>query len=364
MKVLMHETALKELLEKVVSVIGRNLSLSALECVKLQVKPDSVRATASNLNTWLLAQAECQADEEGVIVVPGKKLSEIVKLLPREEMALEVNERQLAVKCQGSRFKLSLISEKDYPKEQCLLGRDGFIEIPRERFQSALGAISFATAKQEYLKAICGILFEFKKDKLVLVATDGHRLAKISIPVESENEQKIIVPSDIVRYILKMKGKTVRIFVNESTVGLYGKNLGVTSRLLEGKYPDYESVIPQDSDKILIVNIRELIQGLKQVEVFAQDVNEIAKLTILKNANELSLESAGEGFKSEVKVGCECSGDEIEIGFNAKYLLELLSVIKSEQVKWTFKDPMSAMILKPVDKETDELYLLMPIRLE
>jgi DNA polymerase-3 subunit beta len=160
-----------------------------------------------------------------------------------------------------------------------------------------------------------------------------------------------------------MEGESIGLSVNETLAGVYSENLELISRLLQGQYPEYEKVIPQDNDKKLIVDRQKLIQALRQIEVFAQRVSEMAQLMLLKDTTELILVSCGEGFKSEVKVGCEYNGEEIKIGFNAKYLLEILSAIRSDQIEWTLKDSVSPMLLTPVNK-TDELYLLMPIRLE
>ena len=359
---MIQQTYLQELLEKVVPVIKKN-SLAGLECVRLQVGNGSVKATATDLNTWLSANAMCQANEEGVVVVSGKELTEISRLLPEEDVSLETKNNQLVIKSNGSRFKLSLVNENDYPKEKPLPGSNG-IHIPRAEFQSALSSVSIVTDKNTYSTVLSGALFDFKKDKLTLVGTDGRRMAKVNISGEFDEEQKLVVPGEIAKYVRKMEGNAIQVLVDTTMIGFTSGNLTVVSRLLEGDYPPYESVIPEDNDKLLTIDRQKLIQGLKQVEVFAQKSNEVANLKIDKNANEFVLTSAAETLEALVKGDCKYNGDAIKIGFNAKYLLEIVSGIKSEQVEWSFKDSTSAMILKPTDNQNGNLYLLMPIRLE
>ncbi len=362
MKVLMHQTYLREVLDKVVSVIKKN-SLAGLECVKLQVENGSVKATATDLNIWLRAEATCQTDEEGIVVVSGKELAEISKLLPEEDVSLETKDKQLVIKSNGSKFKLPLANPKDYPIEKPLPGSNG-IYIPRTELQSAMSSVSALTGKETYSSVLSGTLFDFRKDKLILVGTDGHRLAEIGISGEFEQEQKLVVPSDIAKHLRKMEAHTIQVLVDKTMIGFSSGNLTVVTRLLEGDYPPYESVIPDDNDKLMIIGREKLIQGLKQVEVFAQKSNELAKLKIDKGANELALTSAAEGCESVVRVECKYTGDALEIGFNAKYLLDIVSAIKGEQVKWSFKNPVSPMILKPDNSENEHLYLLMPVRFE
>lgn len=361
MEITISQTALKGLLARVVKVIKKS-PLPVLECVKLEAMDSSLRATASDLSTWLLADAKCKTENQGIITVSGKKLYEIVKLLPEDNVIFKTNENSVTIQCQSSVFRMPMIDPDDYPKEHNLES-NGFIEIPRTTLQDALNAVSFATAKDEWNSVLSGILFEFSEGKLRLVACDGHRLGKISIPVQYDKEQKMVIPSDIGKHVRNMDGSTIKLFVDKSTIAIYADNLGITSKIIEGDYPNYANIIPKDNDKVSIVDREKLIQGLKQTETIAETMNQIAQTTIEKDAEELVLSSAGQDFESKVKVECQYRGEPIKIGFNAKFLLDILLPIKNEQVEWKFKDPNSAMTLEPKTDEPDLFYLLMPIHL-
>jgi DNA polymerase-3 subunit beta len=365
MRFSIHQTGLKETLDKIVGVIPSKSTLPVLDCVRLKIEGEKARATATDLNAWLLTFVGCNnGDGEAEILVPGKKLYEVVNLMPQEQVEFDVQDKSINLKCKNVRHRISMINAEDYPKEPYLLKEDGYIAVPRAGLQVGLGAVAFATAKDE-TSLISGILFDLKKDKLKLVATDGHRLAVYSIPVNTELEHKVIVPSYAAKHVSKMEGEEVRMFIDDNFLGLYASNLGLTSRLLQGEYPPYEKAIPQDNDKQLIANRRELIHALRQVDVFARDSNGLIEVEIDTNADRFILTAKGEGFESQANVGCQYQGDSIKIIVNSRYLLQNLYAMPSEKIEWTFKTPVSAMVLKPRGEQDygEYLYLLMPVRI-
>lgn len=368
MKFSIHQISLKQTLDKIVGIIPNNPSVPTLSYIKLKIDNEvkAIRATATDLNTWLLTMANYSnnsSNKEDAILVPGKKLYEIVNLLPKDEVLFDVKDRKIDISCQNVKHQIAMIDPSDYPKEQCLLKGNNHLALPKAELQAGIEAVAFASSRDVY-SPLSGILFDLRKDKLKLVTTDGHRLGVYSIPLQNENEQRLIVPSSIAKYVNKMDGEEIRMFTENNLIGLYAPNLGLTSRLLEGKCPDYESVIPHNNDKELIANRKELIQALRQVEISARDANEIIEAKTENNATTFTLSAKVEGFESQAEIGCKYQGEGIRIGLNAKYLLQNLYAIQSEEIKWTFKDPSSAMILKPEQCNREHYYLLMPLILQ
>ena len=359
-----HQTGLKQILDNVVGIIPSKSTLPALDCVRLKIEGEKARATATDLNAWLLSFVGCNNSDGGAeILVPGKKLYEVVNLMPQEDIVFDVQDKSINLKCKNVKHRISTINAEDYPKEQYLLKQEGCITIPRENLQVGLDAISFATDK-EGTSPTAGIQFDLQKDKLKLAATDGRRLGVYSIPVNTELEHRVIVPYYAAKHVSKMEGEEIRMFIEDNLIGFYASNLGLTSRLLEGEFPPYEKVIPQDNDKQLIADRRELIQALRQLDVFAKDVNNVVEVSASPDTN-LTLTAKGEGFESQAQVECQYKGQAIKTGVNSKYLIQNLYAMPSEKIEWTFKDPLSSMMLKPKTEDGGEnFYLLMPVRME
>jgi len=364
----MHQLGLKDTLDKVAGIIPAKSVIPALDCVRLKIEDGKARITATDLNTWLLAMVGCNSNgTKAELLIPGRKLQEVVSLLPSEEISFELGDDKIGLYCKNVKHNISTIPADNYPAEQCLYKKDGkdgnYLSLPRDGLQAGLEAISFASSKEEG-SIISGISFQIGKDKLKLATTDGHRLASYSIPIESKIEKKLVVPASVTRHISKMDGDEIRLYFDGNLAGFYSSNLGLTSRLLEGEFPPYEKIIPADNDKKLIANRKELINAIRQIQVFAKDNHEIVEV----NASEkdgLILYAKGEGFDSQAKVDCQYKGSDIRTGVNAKYLLQNLQSTLAEEIEWSFKTPLSAMMLKTVPCENkDNFYLIMPVQLQ
>lgn len=365
MKFSMQQTDLKQTLDKIVGIIPNNPPIPTLNFMKLQIdnKNGGIKFTATDLNTWLLTISKYinnSSNGDESILVPGKNLYEIVNLLPSDEVHFNVKEKRIGISCQNIKHKIAIVDPSEYPKEQCLLKENNYFALPRVELQTGLEAVAFATKRDAY-SPLNGILFDLRKNKLRLVATDIHRLGVYSIPIHNENEQRLIVPSSIVKYVSKMEGEEIRMFAENELIGFYAPNLGLTSRLLEGDYPDYESVIPHDNDKELLADRKELIQALRQVEISARYTNELVEVSAKKNASSFTLSTKGESFESQAEIECKYKGEDIRMGLNARYLLQSLYAIPSKNIKWTFKDSSSPMILQPEQCNQEHYYLLMPM---
>ena len=362
-----NQLGLKDTLDKVAGVIPAKSPIPALDCVRLKIEDGKARITATDLNTWLLAMVGCNSNgTKAELLIPGKKLQEVVSLLPSEEISFELGDDKIGLHCKNVKHNISTIPAENYPAEQCLYkknGKESYLSLPRDGLQAGLEAISFASSKEEG-PIISGISFNIGKDKLKLATTDGHRLASYSIPIESKIEKKLVVPASVTRHISKMDGDEIRMYFDDNLAGFYSSNLGLTSRLLEGEFPPYEKIIPTDNDKKLIANRKELINAIRQIQVFAKDNHEIVEV----NASEkdgFTLSAKGEGFDSQAKVDCQYKGSDIRTGISAKYLLQNLQSTLAEEIEWSFKTPLSAMMLKTVPCENkDNFYLIMPVQLQ
>lgn len=174
MKFSIPQVSLKKTIDKIVGVIPSKPTVPALSYVKLKIDGDTTKAIATDLNAWLLTMARCNSDGEAEILAPGKKLQEIVNLFPEEEVFFELKDKKVNLKCGNVKHQIAVIDPTYYPKEQCLLKEDGYVAMPRNELQYGIDAVAFAVSKN--YSPISGILFDLKKGKLKLAATDGHRL--------------------------------------------------------------------------------------------------------------------------------------------------------------------------------------------
>ena len=227
---------------------------------------------------------------------------------------------------------------------------------------------SFAVSSDELRPAMMGVLFQIKKGEIKTVATDGHRLVRMvstAMPgVKAERE--VIIPAKALNILSKsLEEKTSNVSIDESHIVFTFGNTVLTSRLIEEKYPNYDSVIPGDNDKQLLANKNELLQSVRRIALYASSTTHQIRFSIKKNSLTIAAEDIDFGSEASEKLTCEYAGDSMEIGFNAGYIIDILSHIDTDEVVFLFSTPTRAGIVKPAKQRDGEdlLMLVMPVRL-
>lgn len=368
MKIKIDQKHLLKHVQGISAVVPTKTSLPILSTFLLESKGDGkVRLTANDLDVSLSTNIECETDGGGNVAVPGKKFFEIVRSLPEETVEITVEGEKIGVKCKKSRFRVMGKPAEEFPKlpEQ---KPSATFTLKTETIEDMVSKTSYAVSNDLTRPSLCGVLWEVKGGNLSMVATDGHRLAKVAlnraIPEVSANEF-IVSPKALntLRSLAAEKEElTISLAENHITFDL-GDSV-IYSRLLEGPFPDYNQVIPKKNEKRLVVNRDELTDACRRVAILSSVVTHQVKLVLGKDKLTISVNTPDVGEAVE-EVPCSYAETEMEIGYNARYLLDILKTIDSEDVQFLLDRNDNAGMVVPEGGEGDVRHecLLMPLRL-
>ena len=347
--------------------IPSKTTLPVLSNILFQTDGDGVWMTGTDLDVAVRIRVPAGVGEPGNLTAPGRKLQEITRELPDEPVEVATRGDQIELRCGRSHFKLNGLPADEFPALPSV-EFDGGCTIKGGDLHRLIHHTAFAVSTEESRPILNGVLWQLGNKKMRMVATNGHRLARMSVPVETSTvtSADFIVPSAALQQVQ-------RLFRNEDdlAVARTGNHLGfrsggteVYTRLIEGSYPNYEQVIPKDNDRHAIVEKRALESAVRRMAVVASDQTHRIRLSFEDGRVHLNVltPDLGEGH-DELELQFE--GEELEIGFNANYLLEVLRYMPTDEVKLTFKTPERAATLEPVteDEAIDYLCLVMPLRL-
>lgn len=368
MKLAILQSDLLPALSAVSRSAGVRTSLPVLANILLAAENKKLKLSATNLELGVVTTLNCQMKEEGEITVPSRTFLEIVSSLANEKIELEAQGDQLKISTTNFNASLNGISASEFPPIPTSL--ENPVLVDSQLLKSALLEISFAAAADEGRPILTGILTEVKKDSLELVATDGFRLAhkKAQLKGGSGGGFKSLIPrrtlEEVVRLIQEeeeLDQVEVATSKDQNQIVFKINSKIVSSRLIEGQFPSWEKIIPLEFSNRSILDKESLLKATKLASVFARDNANIVKiqskggqLTITSEAKELGTQ--------ETSVGAQVEGEEIEIAFNSKFLIEALSACPSAQVMIEFSGNLSPALVKGVGEEGLE-YVIMPVRL-
>jgi DNA polymerase-3 subunit beta len=308
-----------------------------------------------------------EVDQEGAVTIPAKKLLEIVRELPSAAIRIAgTGEQRVNLECGRSKFKLLGIPREEFPNFPPVDFADSWT-ITSSDLQKLINHVSFAASTEESRPILNGVLWELRGDLMRMVATNGHRLARMDVQVSGgAASADLIVPPKALEQVRRLFGASDELEVAKSDnhLGFRSGNTVVFSRLIEGPYPNYEQVIPRDNDRACTVERDALASALRRVGVVASDQTHRVRLQFSGGALKLSVNTPDLG-EAQDEISVTYDGDALEIGFNANYVLEVLKYMPTDEVRMTFKAPERAATIEPVgwDDPASYLALVMPLRL-
>lgn len=366
MKLTTSRSSLLKPVQAVIGVVERRQTMPILANVLLVARDGRLAVTATDLEVELVAEADMdRVDAPGEITVPGRKLLDIVKALPEgSELSLHLDGDRLVVRSGRSRFVLSTLSAADFPVvddvESALR-----LELEQGELRELLERTQFAMAQQDVRYYLNGLLLEAGSKVLRAVATDGHRLALAELPVRDQKGRahQVIVPRKGVQELQRLLGSegTVQLQVGSNHIRVTIDDIRFTSKLIDGRFPDYERVIPKPKKNVLVADREVLKSALQRAAILSNEKYrgvrlDVADGTLKIQANNPDQEEA----RDEIEV--EYAGEPMEIGFNVTYLLDALAAIENERVEIGLVDPNSSCLLRAPATE-DACYVVMPMRL-
>ena len=347
-------------------VIERRHTLPILSNLLLSVSKSGIKLTGTDMEVELIYNIKLENKEEAEFTLPSRKLLDICRALPEgSELDFQVEKDQVILKSGKSRFTLATLPAKDYPGTEISEPLVEF-EISQEELKTLVEDTMFAMAQQDVRYYLNGLLLEVESNKLRAVATDGHRLALKEIDKNTNAKEmlQIIVPRKGVVEISRLLSNTddvAKIQITKNHIRLNINEIQFTSKLIDGKFPDYERVIPKISDTPLLANRDALKQSLTRASILSNEKYKGVRIMLKKDSLK-ALAHNPEQEEAEEELEVQYSGDEMEIGFNVTYLLDAINAIKTENVMMTTTNPDSSCLLLPEGK-TNYKYVVMPMRL-
>jgi DNA polymerase-3 subunit beta len=307
--------------------------------------------------------------KDGKITIPGKRLMDTVRALPAGEITVtaDTGSNRISLVTGNGEYKLTGESSESFPTIPEVKA-DTVFTIKDETLKRFIANTIFAVSNDELRPAMTGIYFQLNGKELRVVSTDGHRLIRvIHTGVNTgKTKREIIVPAKAMQSVAKsVSGGDCTVTLDDKHAMFGFEGTTITARLIEEKYPNYESVIPQDNNKELRLNSSEFLSSIRRTSLYASSATHQVRLSLSKNALVVSAEDADFGSEAKESVKCEYTADAMEIGFNAGYLVDVMSHIESEESSIMLSNPTRAIIIQPVTQKENEnvVMLVMPVRL-
>ena len=365
MKFSITRGALQSGLGAVASAIPTRTTLPVLSNILMRADGDAVQLSGTDLDISVSLSVPADVAEDGAVTVPAKKLVEIARVLEDAPVHVSTDGAQVLLECGKSRFKLYGLAEDEFPA----FPEVDFSQAWRMKagdVQELIQRASFAVSTEESRPILNGVLWQLESDTTVMVATNGHRLAKIRMSIEGAGapEADLIIPPKALKQVEKLYSADddLEIARSENHLGFRSADRLVYTRLIEGPYPNYDQVIPKDNDKEAIANRAALEASIRRMAVVASDQTHRVRLRFGDGALRFKVQTPDLG-EAEDELPLDYDGESLEIGFNASYLLEILRFMPGEDVRLTFKAPERAATLSPASGDPEYLCLVMPLRL-
>jgi DNA polymerase-3 subunit beta len=368
MRLTISREKLQEGLNAVTASIPVKTTLPVLANILVETTDRGIKLSGTDLDIAVSTEVAADVEAGGAVTIPAKKLSEIARELPPAPVKIAaVGEQRITLECGRSKFKLLGLPRDEFPTFPSVRFEESW-RIKSGDLQKLISHTAFAVSNEESRPILNGVLWELRPDRMSMVATNGHRLAKMTVPVTSDTgpSNDLIVPPKALEQVRRLfpAEEELEIGRGENHIGFRSPFTAVYTRLIEGPYPNYEQVIPKDNDRIAIADKAALVSALKRMSVVASDQTHRIRLSFNAGMLKFSVQTPDLG-EAQDELPIRFNGDQLDIGFNASYLLEILRYIPTDDVKITLKAPERAATLEPEGWSDPASYLclVMPLRL-
>jgi DNA polymerase-3 subunit beta len=353
-------------------VITSNPVVPILDNVLFEIENGNLLITASDLQTSVMVEIQIESKGDGSVAIPAKILIDTLKNLPEQPVTFSIDDENynIEINSDNGRYKLAGENATDFPKVPQVT--DGYsIDLSSKLLSNAISNTIFSTSTDELRPAMTGVFLKLSTSSCTFVSTDGHRLVKyvrsdisgdevdheMILPRKSLNLLKSTLPSD--------KSSDVKLEFNASNAFFSFDNVKMVCRLIDERYPDYENVIPLDNSNNIVIDKLEVLSSLKRISIYANKTTNQVKFKISGGEILISAEDLDFSNEANERISCEHDGADIEIGFNAKFLIEILSNLNSTRVTFKLSEPNKAGLIIPdeMDEDEDITMLVMPVML-
>jgi DNA polymerase III subunit beta len=369
MELVVRKTDLLRELQLFQGIVERKNTIPILANVLMDAKDNEVRLLATDLEVGLRSRCEATVAKTGSLTLPAKKLYEIVKALPETDVRIEEDKGGVKVAAERFDSRMATLPREDFPSLPEVSGGT-HVTLARDAMRQMVGKTQFAITGEDTRYFLNGAQFVLRPESMSLVATDGHRLALVTVPREADkgsaDDLKVILPRKTLLELNRLLGEAdsgIRFEKGENHLFFEVGGRVLISRAIDGQFPAYERVIPKNNDKQIEFERDRLTSAVKRVALLSNERSRAVKFQIDKAQVEVASSSPEFGEAKEV-LPVEYKGPALQICFNAQYVLDFLSAVETDNVSLEFKDEMSQAVMKPVGASGyDYTYVIMPMRI-
>ncbi|HTP78828.1 MAG TPA: DNA polymerase III subunit beta [Bacteroidota bacterium] len=369
MKFTVSSGELQKALTKVSGVVPAKSTLPILENILFSLSKSTLRVSATDLEISISATMDVKGVEDGTLAVPARRVMDTLRALPDVQIVFHADQSNNKIKMITDSGEYNLVGEssEEFPAIPQFKAADE-LSLEGEMLGRMISRTVFSVSTDELRPAMTGVLLQLKGSDLRAVATDGHRLVRINYTgiKHSKLSKDIIVPAKALNLVGRSAQEgTSRIAVDSTHIQFSLGNTTLTSRLIEENYPNYESVIPMDNDKNLTVKRETILAAVRRVSLYSSSTTHQVRFSVKKNELRIAAEDVDFGGEAREKIACQYTAEDIEIGFNSTYVVDILSHIESDDVVFRFSTAVRAAIITPAAGRENEdiLMLVMPMRL-
>ena len=370
MNFIVSSTQLQRQLQTLSGVLNTSNTLPILDHVLFELAPQQLKITATDLETTISATIQVESTSEGKLAVPARLLLDTVKTFPEQPLTFsQADNNTLEISSEQGKYALAYANADEYPQAAEVVDASS-LSIQGETLATAINNTIFASGNDDLRPVMSGVFFQLSSSGMTFVATDAHKLVKYErTDVVAPETAEFIMPKkplNLLKSVLVGSEEEVTVNYNNSNVQFSFDDTVVICRLIDGKYPNYEAVIPKENPNVMSINRVQLLNTVKRVSIFSNKTTHQIRLRIAGAELHISAEDIDYSNKAEERLTCSFQGDDMQIGFNARFLTEMLTNLSSDEIQLELSLPNRAGIITPVDglDEGEQVTMLvMPVML-
>jgi len=369
MKLTANTAELQRALGKVAGVIPSKSPTPILESFLFEVSGDTLTITATDLEVSFTTSITVKGTEDGSTAIPGKRLIDTIRALPTDSaptFVVDTITNKITISTENGEYSLTGESAKEFPAIPIFTGGEE-ITLDSSDLRKIIQHTIFAVSTDDLRPAMMGVLLQSKGSELRAVSTDGHRLVRYAQKLQSKPSLKrdIIIPAKALQILSRsIEMGTSSITISDTHIRFLFERSMLLSRLIDETYPSYESVIPTDNEKVLTVSREAMVASIRRVSLYSSATTHQIRFSVKEGTMTIAAQDIDFGGEARETIRCDYSGEELEIGFNAQYVMEMLNHLDADKISFRLSTPTRAGLVTPIGSNgADVIMLVMPVRL-
>ena len=371
MKFIVSSSLLYKEIQTLGGIINSTNTLPILDNFLFEINNNKLTLSSSDLESTMTSEIEIESTSTDKIAISAKLLTDILKTFSEQPLTFsKTDNNTIEISASNGKYSLAYLNGDEFPKQIELL--DAYeTKIKASDLGNAINSTIFASGTDDLRPVMNGVFFQFNSDSLKFVATDAHKLVKFETTEYTANEVSEFImpkkPLQILKGILQGENSELVIQHNESNAKFIFDKSSITCRLIDGKFPNYEAVIPKDNPNVLTIDRQLFLNSVRRVSIFSNKTTNQIRIKIAGTLLNISAEDFDFSNKADENLECQFSGDDIQIGFNSKFLIEMLNNLESDMITLSMSHPNRAGIIRPLNEDGESketiTMLVMPVML-